>query len=196
MNAAKRRRIMLHAATATGADGSTGGARSVGDEFAAPEHTEVRMQLCDFLSELMQNNISVCYPSKPWLPLAEAVVCTSDRSLREHRQPQIEPRQSVIRALLSPRNFVSTLDRHDTGIVYELVRDGGDRANIDELRKLYSSALSPPQDSARENQRNGCISITQANKRFQEALIELQIMGFIRVNTKSVIKLSLFYTDL
>ena len=40
------------------------------------------------------------------------------------------------------------------------------------------------------------MSAAAANKRFQVALIELQTMGFIRVNAKTVTKLALFYTDL
>ena len=40
------------------------------------------------------------------------------------------------------------------------------------------------------------ITQKQAEKRLQVALVELQTMGFVQVNATTVIKNSLFYSDL
>ena len=216
-------------------------------------------------------------------PLAEAVVWNGRSALRKYRQPKVQPRDSIVQgtstapnrtvcrppwlsltclsrvlvcvcdaALLQPKHMKIT--RHDTGAVYLLLRERGDRTKLSGLSELFFGELPSPLSNvgefpphphpplpsprsvgltpgrlcvfacagvlnnkktetaegpgARKGKRRAAaaavapaaaaivVALKDSNRRMQKALVELQTMGFVKVNAKTVIKQSLFFSDL
>jgi len=155
-------------------------------------------------------------------PLAEIVIWNGFKELRRYRQPKIQPRDSIIQAWLKPETPIDSITRHDTGIVYLLLRERGDRTKLSLLANLFHAALEAALRGKSEKRQKqskgnrdvgmiakkekvanaqrpklgGIVSNQQAVKRLQQALVELQCTGFIKVNAKSAVKNSFFYSDL
>ena len=146
------------------------------------------------------------------------------------------------------------ITRHDTGAVYLLLRERGDRTKLSGLSELFFGELPSPLSNvgefpphphpplpsprsvgltpgrlcvfacagvlnnkktetaegpgARKGKRRAAaaavapaaaaivVALKDSNRRMQKALVELQTMGFVKVNAKTVIKQSLFFSDL
>lgn len=158
-------------------------------------------------------------------PLAEIVIWNGFKELRRYRQPKIQPRDSIIQgtitrmdivdrlfayfvnltiflatAWLKPETPIDSITRHDTGIVYLLLRERGDRTKLSLLANLFHAALEAALRGKSEKRQKqskgnrdvgmiakkekvanaqrpklgGIVSNQQAVKRLQQALVELQ----------------------
>ena len=81
------------------------------------------------------------------VPLMEAVTFQNCRELEEKRMPRIHPREATIAALCEPQAYFpaalsSDLWQHDSGVLYQLLRERGESTKASELRAAFEKRVS------------------------------------------------------
>jgi hypothetical protein len=99
-------------------------------------------------------------------------------------------------ALLQPRHPIGSVTRHDTGIVYMLLRRRGQTTKLSTLQNVFHTTIDGTSVGSRAKADDRERAYRHVTRRLQVALVELQTMGFVHVNATTCKKNSLAYADI